>query len=59
MNGRWIRWASPAGDAGVQFDACTAQHPNQNLAAWTVWAGPNPDRPIWTITSSPHTPVRC
>ncbi|MEU1921116.1 DUF317 domain-containing protein [Streptomyces albogriseolus] len=56
VDGRWIRWTSPAGDAGVQFDAFTAQHPSQNLATWTVWAGPGPDRPTWTITASPHTP---
>ncbi|MFD3585389.1 DUF317 domain-containing protein [Streptomyces sp. NPDC058683] len=24
VDGRWIRWTSPAGDAGVQFDAFTA-----------------------------------
>ncbi|MGW4914033.1 DUF317 domain-containing protein [Streptomyces sp. NPDC004270] len=51
-----IRWTSPAGDAGVQFDAFTAQHPSQNLAPWTVWAGLAPDRPTWTVTASPHTP---
>ncbi|MDX3616493.1 DUF317 domain-containing protein [Streptomyces europaeiscabiei] len=56
VDGRWIRWTSPTGDAGVQFDAFTAQHPNQNLVTWTVWAGPDPDRPTWTITASPHTP---
>jgi len=43
VDGRWIRWTSPAGDAGVQFDAFTAQHPSQDLATWTV-------------TASPHTP---
>jgi hypothetical protein len=56
VDGRWIRWTSPAGDAGVQFDAFTAQHPSQNLATRTVWAGPGPDRPTWAITASPHTP---
>ncbi|MFI5751057.1 DUF317 domain-containing protein [Streptomyces sp. NPDC051644] len=56
VDGRWIRWTSPAGDAGVQFDAFTAQHPSQNLATWTVWAGPDPDRPAWAVTASPHTP---
>ncbi|MFD3580831.1 DUF317 domain-containing protein [Streptomyces sp. NPDC058683] len=55
-DGRWIRWTSPDGAAGVQFDAFTAQHPNQNLATWTIWAGPSPDRPTWAITASPHTP---
>lgn len=56
LDGRWIRWISPAADAGVHFDAFTAQHPTQNLATWTIWAGPHPDRPTWTITASPHTP---
>ncbi|MFF6911843.1 DUF317 domain-containing protein [Streptomyces sp. NPDC012466] len=56
VDGRWIRWASPDRDAGVQFDAFTAQHPIQNLATWTIWAGPGPDRPNWTITASPQTP---
>lgn len=56
VDGRWIRWTSPAGDAGIRFDAFTAQHLSQNLATWTVWAGPDPDRPTWTVTASPHTP---
>jgi hypothetical protein len=56
VDGRWIRWTSPTGEAGVQFDAFTAQHPSQNLATWTVWAGPGPDRPTWALTASPHTP---
>lgn len=56
VDGRWIGWTSPAGDAGVRFDAFAAQHPSQNLATWTVWAGPDPDRPAWALTASPHTP---
>ncbi|MFD4479398.1 DUF317 domain-containing protein [Streptomyces sp. NPDC058471] len=56
VDGRWIRWTSPAGDAGVQFDAFAAQHPNHTLATWTVWAGPSPDHPTWTVTASSHTP---
>ncbi|MFJ3185402.1 DUF317 domain-containing protein [Streptomyces halstedii] len=56
VDGRGIRWTSPAGDAGVQFDAFAAQRPTQNLATWTVWGGPNPDRPAWTLTASPYTP---
>ncbi|MFI1677384.1 DUF317 domain-containing protein [Streptomyces sp. NPDC020607] len=56
LNGRWIRWTSPAGDAGVQFDAFAAQHPNHTLATWTVWAGTSPDHSTWTVTASPHTP---
>ncbi|MFF0108683.1 zinc-ribbon domain-containing protein [Streptomyces hirsutus] len=42
VDGRWIRWTSPIGDADVQFDAFTTQHPSQNLATWTVWAGLEP-----------------
>ncbi|MFB4420753.1 DUF317 domain-containing protein [Streptomyces sp. QL37] len=56
VDGRGIRWTSPTGDAGVQFDAFAAQRPTQNLATWTVWGGPNPDRPAWTLTASPYTP---
>ncbi|MFD4604541.1 DUF317 domain-containing protein [Streptomyces sp. NPDC058464] len=56
VDGRWLRRTSPDEDACVQFDAFTAQHPNQNLATGTVWAGPGPDRPTWVITASPHTP---
>ncbi|KPI02834.1 protein of unknown function DUF317 [Actinobacteria bacterium OK074] len=56
VDGRWIRWTSSDGAAGVHFDAFAAQHPNQNLATWTIWAGPGPDRPTWTVTASPHIP---
>ncbi|MFC5032825.1 DUF317 domain-containing protein [Streptomyces fildesensis] len=56
VDGRWIRWTSPTAHAGVQFDAFAAQHPTRNLATWTIWAGPNPDRPTWTLTASPRTP---
>ncbi|MFJ6574070.1 DUF317 domain-containing protein [Streptomyces sp. NPDC091292] len=55
LTGFGIRWASPDGKAGVQFDPLTAQHP-QNPAAWTIWAGTGPDRPTWAITASPNTP---
>ncbi|QNT91947.1 hypothetical protein HEP81_01618 [Streptomyces griseofuscus] len=55
LTGHGIRWMSPDGDAGVRFDPLTAQDP-QNPATWTIWAGPAPDRPAWTITTSPHTP---
>lgn len=56
VDGRWIRWTSLTGDASVQFDVFTAQHPSQNLATGTVWTGPGPDRPTWTVTVSAHTP---
>ncbi len=53
---RWIRWTSPARDAGVQFDSFVAQYPNQSLATWTVWAGPSLNRATWILTASAHTP---
>ncbi|MEV0372492.1 DUF317 domain-containing protein [Streptomyces sp. NPDC050636] len=56
VNGRWIRWTSPAQEAGVQFDAFAAQKPNSTLATWTIWAGPSLNHPTWTLTASPHTP---
>nr|WP_301650538.1 DUF317 domain-containing protein [Streptomyces arenae] len=55
-DGRWIRWASPDGEAGVQFDAVTAQHSSHNLSTWTVWAGLKIDQPTWAVTASPNTP---
>ncbi|WP_233644964.1 DUF317 domain-containing protein [Streptomyces sp. BSE6.1] len=55
LTGHGIRWTSPDGQAGVRFDPLTAQAP-QNPATWTIWAGPDPDRPTWAITASPHTP---
>ncbi|MFE4331402.1 DUF317 domain-containing protein [Streptomyces sp. NPDC056831] len=56
VDGRWIRWTSPNADAGIQFDAFAAQHPNRTLSTWTIWAGPSLDHPTWTLTASPHTP---
>ncbi|MFF8779546.1 DUF317 domain-containing protein [Streptomyces sp. NPDC015140] len=58
VDGRWIRWTSSDGNAGIQFDAFAAQHPSQNQATWTLWAGTSPDqgRPTWSITASPQTP---
>ncbi|MFI1758519.1 DUF317 domain-containing protein [Streptomyces sp. NPDC020571] len=53
--GRGIRWTSTDGEAGVRFDPLAAQHP-QNPATGTIRAGPDPDRPTWAITASPHTP---
>ncbi|WP_432104189.1 DUF317 domain-containing protein [Streptomyces sp. bgisy091] len=55
LNGHGIHWTAPDLKAGVQFDTLTAQSP-QNPATWTIWAGPGPERPTWTITASPHTP---
>ncbi|MEU6172396.1 DUF317 domain-containing protein [Streptantibioticus parmotrematis] len=55
LSGHGIRWTSPDGVAGVQFDLLTAQHP-QNPATWTIWAGANPDLPTWVITPSSHAP---
>ncbi|GGW51856.1 DUF317 domain-containing protein [Streptomyces caelestis] len=36
VDGRWIRWTNPTGDAGIQFDAFAAQQPNSTLVAWTI-----------------------
>ncbi|MFG2707403.1 DUF317 domain-containing protein [Streptomyces sp. NPDC048386] len=57
VDGRWIRWETLQGDAGVQFDAFAAQNPHSTLATWTLWAGPTIDHPTWTITASPYTPA--
>ncbi|MGW2477932.1 DUF317 domain-containing protein [Streptomyces sp. NPDC001665] len=56
VDGLRMRWTSPAGDAGVLFDALHAQQRSQTMATWTIWAGPNPDRPAWAVTASPHAP---
>ncbi|MGW0457390.1 DUF317 domain-containing protein [Streptomyces tendae] len=56
VDGRWIRWTSPDGSSGVQFDAFAAQHASQNLATWTIRTGPDSNRPTWAIIASPHTP---
>ncbi|MFG3126810.1 DUF317 domain-containing protein [Streptomyces tendae] len=56
VDARWIRWTSPAEDAGVQFDAFAAQNTNSALVTWNVWAGPSIDHPTWTLTASPTTP---
>jgi hypothetical protein len=57
VDGRWIRWATLQGDAGVQFDAFAAQNPHSTLATWTLWAGPSIDRPTWSIRTSAYTPT--
>lgn len=57
VDGRWIRWETLQGDAGVQFDAFAAQNPHSILATWTLWAGPSIDHPTWAITASPYTPA--
>ncbi|WP_413812516.1 DUF317 domain-containing protein [Streptomyces sp. OE57] len=58
MDGRWIRWTNPAGEAGIQLDAFAAQQANSSLPTWTIWAGPDIDHPTWTLTASPHTSSR-
>lgn len=58
MDGRWIWWTNPAGEAGIQLDAFAAQQTNSSLPAWTIWAGPDIDHPTWTLTASRHTPCR-
>jgi hypothetical protein len=57
VDGRWIRWETSQGDAGVQFDAFAAQSPHTTLATWTLWAGPSIDRPTWAIHASPYAPA--
>lgn len=56
VGGRWIRWTSPIGDADVQFDAFTTQHPSRTWPPGPSGSVPNPDRPTWTLTAPPHTP---
>jgi hypothetical protein len=56
IEGRWIRWETPRGDAGVQLDTFAAHHPS-NLPTWTLWAGPSIDHPTWTIHASPYAPA--
>ncbi|MBC2901171.1 DUF317 domain-containing protein [Streptomyces cupreus] len=56
VDGRWIRWTTPSGDVGIQFDAFAAQTPHSMLATWTIWAGPSIDHPNWTVTASRYTP---
>jgi hypothetical protein len=36
VDGGWIRWTSPANDAGAQFDVFASQHSDPSLAAWTI-----------------------
>lgn len=55
LNGHGIRWTSPDGEAGVEFDPLTTRH-HPNPAAWTIWAGASPHRSTWIITASPHAP---
>ncbi|MEU7641808.1 DUF317 domain-containing protein [Streptomyces sp. NPDC039016] len=43
--GRWIRWISPNGEVGIQFDALAAQRPNGVLPTWLLWAGPTINHP--------------
>ncbi|MFF4867347.1 DUF317 domain-containing protein [Streptomyces sp. NPDC001231] len=57
VDGRWIRWETAQGDAGVQFDAFAAQSPHSTLATWTLWAGPSISHPAWAIHASPYTPA--
>jgi hypothetical protein len=57
VDGRWLRWTNASQDAGVQFDAFAAQHPNSSLATWTIWAGPTIDQPTWAIHASPYAPA--
>ncbi|MFJ4828850.1 DUF317 domain-containing protein [Streptomyces sp. NPDC088747] len=57
IDGRHIRWQSAQGDAGVQFDVFAAQDSRIHLAAWTLWAGPDINRPTWAIHASRYAPA--
>ncbi|WP_221351215.1 DUF317 domain-containing protein [Streptomyces beigongshangae] len=57
IDGRHIRWQTPHGDAGVQFDVFAAQDPRIHLPTWTLWAGLDVDRPTWAIHASRYTPA--
>ncbi|WP_328939220.1 DUF317 domain-containing protein [Streptomyces tauricus] len=57
IDGRHIRWQTLHGNAGVQFDVFAAQDSRIHLAAWTLWAGPDIDRPTWAIHASRYTPA--
>ncbi|MGN9821559.1 DUF317 domain-containing protein [Streptomyces sp. SD11] len=57
IDGRHIRWQTAQGDAGVQFDVFAAQDSRMHLSAWTLWAGPDIDRPTWAIHASRYTPA--
>ncbi|MBT2409332.1 DUF317 domain-containing protein [Streptomyces sp. ISL-12] len=57
VDGRFISWTTSQSDAGVTFDAFTAQNPRNASATWTLWAGPSIDRPTWAIHASAHTPA--
>ena len=57
VDGRWIRWETAQGDAGVQFDAFAARQTASTLSTWTLWAGPSIDRPTWVVNASAQTPA--
>ncbi len=57
LHGSLIRWTNPSEDAGVQFNAFTAQSPNSPSPTWTIWAGATIDHPTWALHASPCTPV--
>ncbi|MEU0651422.1 DUF317 domain-containing protein [Streptomyces albogriseolus] len=57
VDGRWIRWETVQGDAGVQFDAFAAQQTTSALSTWILWAGPSIDRPTWVVNTSASTPA--
>lgn len=59
VDGRFIRWETAQGDAGVQFDAFAAQNSHTTtLTTWTLWSGPDINQPTWAIHASPYTPAR-
>ncbi|MCE4941929.1 DUF317 domain-containing protein [Streptomyces sp. VTCC 41912] len=56
VEGRWMHWTAPNGEAGIQFDAFAAQRTNGVLPTWLLWAGPTIDHPTWEIAASTRTP---
>ncbi|MYS36678.1 uncharacterized protein DUF317 [Streptomyces sp. KhCrAH-43] len=54
-DGHGIRWTAPDGRAGLRFHPLTSRH-SQSQAIWTVWSGPTPGVPSWTVAASSHTP---
>ncbi|MFL9655149.1 DUF317 domain-containing protein [Streptomyces sp. PB17] len=53
-DGRWIRWTSPTGTPASS--STPSPHNTRVRTCWTIWAGPDSNRPTSAITASPHTP---
>lgn len=55
--GRYLHWQTPSGDAGIAFDTFAAPGSDVFLPAWTLWAGPTINRPVWAINATADTPA--